>query len=331
MDSDIKIFAGSSGKEFAERMCKYLGVQLGKTSVRIFSEGNTYVRVEEHVRDQDVYLVLPIGTDPNNEFVELLFWMDAFKRSGARYVTAIVPYFSYAKGDKKDESRVSIRARVCAECIELAGADRLVTMDLHAAQIQGFFKKPVDHLYARPLLAKYLRSIISDNTVVVSPDAGFAKNARKFAALLGTDFAIGDKTRISHDENAEIMEIIGEVSGKEAVIVDDFSISGGTIADTARMLRKKGAKRIIACLSHLPLSSKGVDTIMRSDIDLVISTDSINNPRVNECPKIKIISVAPLFAEVVKRMQRKESISALIDNIPDEVYNSSIQLITRFP
>jgi ribose-phosphate pyrophosphokinase len=328
MDSDIKIFAGSSGKEFAERMCKYLGVPLGKTSVTIFSEGNTYVRVEEHVRDQDVYLVLPIGTDPNNEFVELLFWMDAFKRSGARYVTAIVPYFSYAKGDKKDESRVSIRARVCAECIELAGADRLITMDLHAAQIQGFFKKPVDHLYARPLLARYIRSIISDNAVVVSPDAGFAKNARKFAAVLGTDFAVGDKTRIAHDENAEIMEIIGEVSGKEAIIVDDFSISGGTISDTARMLKIKGAKRIIACLSHLPLSSKGVDSIMKSEIDLVISTDSINNPRIKKCPKIKVISVAPLFAEVVKRMQCKESIGGLIDNIPDEVYNSSIHLIS---
>jgi ribose-phosphate pyrophosphokinase len=324
MNSEIKIFAGSSGREFAERMCKYLGIVPGKTSVRNFSEGNTYVRVEEHVRDEDVYLVLPIGLDPNNEFVELLFWLDAFKRSGARYVTAIVPYFSYAKGDKKDESRVSIRARVCAECIELAGADRLITMDLHAAQIQGFFKKPVDHLYARPLFAKYLKSVISDNAVVVSPDSGFAKNARKFASVLGSGLAIGDKTRTAHDENAEIMEIIGDVSGKEAVIVDDFSISGGTIVGTARMLKKKGARRIIACLSHMPLSAKGVKAISESDIDMVIATDSINNPLVKECSKIKIISVAPLFAEVVRRMQMKVSISALIDNIPDEVYNASI-------
>ena len=324
MDSDIKIFAGSSGKEFSERMCKYLGITLGKTSVRTFSDGNTYVRIEEHVRDEDVYLVLPIGLDPSNEFVELLFWMDAFKRSGARYVTAIVPYFSYAKGDKKDESRVSIRARVCAECIELAGADRVITMDLHAAQIQGFFKKPVDHLYASPLLAKHIKAIMSANTVVVSPDAGFVKNARKFAAKLGVDFAIGDKTRIAHDENAEIMEIIGEVSGKDAVIIDDFSISGGTIVETARILKKRGAKNIIACLSHLPLSSKGVDAIEKSDISIVISTDSINNPRVKRSSKIKIISVAPLFAEVVKRMHRKESIGDLIDNIPEEVFKASV-------
>ena len=216
---------------------------------------------------------------------------------------------------------------MCAECIELAGADRVITMDLHAAQIQGFFKKPVDHLYASPLLAKYIKSIMSDNTVVVSPDAGFVKNARKFAARLGVDFAIGNKTRIGHDENAEIIEIIGDVSGKEAVIVDDFSISAGTIVETARMLKKRGAKSIIACLSHLPLSLKGVDAIEKSDISMVISTDSINNPRVQGSSKIKIISVAPLFAEVVRRMHRKESISDLIDNIPEEVFRASVSYL----
>ena len=324
MNSDIKIFAGSSGKEFAGRMCHYLGINIGKTEVITFSEGNTYVRIEEHVRDEEVYLVLPIGLDPNNEFVELLFWLDAFKRSGARYVTAIVPYFSYAKGDKKDESRVSIRARVCAECIELAGADRVITMDLHAAQIQGFFKKPVDHLFASPLLAKYVKSIMSDSTVVVSPDAGFAKNARKFASMLEVDFAIGDKSRIDHNEKVEIMEIIGNVDKKDAVIIDDFSISGGTIVETAKMLKKRGARSVIACLSHIPLSDKGVDAIERSEISRVFSTDSIYNPRVKKCSKIKVISVAPLFAEVVKRMQNRESIGDLIDNIPEEVFKASI-------
>lgn len=324
MNSDIRIFAGSSGKEFADRMCQYLGIERGKTEVINFSEGNTYVRIEEHVRDEEVYLVQPIGLNPDKEFVELLFWMDAFKRSGARYVTSIIPYFGYAKGDKKDESRVSIRARVCAECIELTGADRVITMDLHAAQIQGFFKKPVDHLSARPLLAKYLKSLMSENTVVVSPDAGFAKNARKFALKLGVDFAIGDKTRLGHDENAEIMEIIGEVSGKDAIIVDDFSISGGTIVEAAKILKKKGAKRIMACLSHLPLSEKGIVAIENSVIDLVVSTDSLSNEQVKKSSKIKVISVAPLFAEVVQRMQNRQSISDLIDTIPDEVYNAAI-------
>ncbi len=221
--------------------------------------------------------------------------MDAFKRSGARYVTAIVPYFSYAKGDKKDESRVSIRARVCAECIELAGADRVITMDLHAAQIQGFFKKPVDHLFAGPLLARYLKTIIPDNTVVVSPDAGFAKNARKFAAKLGVDFAVGDKIRPAHDENAEIMQIIGDVSGKDAVIIDDFILSGGTIIETAKILKKRGAKSIIACLSHIPLSEKGVEAIKKSDISMVLSTDSINNPRCKEICQNKNNICSPII------------------------------------
>lgn len=324
MDTEIKIFAGSSGKPFADRMCQYLGIETGKTNIISFSEGNTYVKIEEHVRDKEVYLVQPIGLDANNELVELLFWMDAFRRSGARYVTAVIPYFSYAKGDKKDEPRVSIRARVCAECIELAGADRIIMMDLHAAQVQGFFKKPVDHLIARPLLARYLKSIMSENTVVVSPDAGFAKDARKFAAKLQVPFAIGDKVRFAHDENAEIMEIIGDVDGKDAIIVDDFSISAGTVIETAKMLKKRGARSVMACFSHIPLSEKGVAAIENSDISLVISTDSVFNVRVKKSSKIKVISVAPLFGEVVRRMHYKLSISDLIENIPDYVYFASI-------
>jgi len=324
MNSDIKIFAGSSGKDFAGRMCSYLGVELGKTEVINFSDGNIYVKIEEHVRDEEVYLVQPIGLKPNNEFVEILFWMDAFKRSGARYVTAIIPYFSYAKGDKKDESRVSIRARVCAECIELAGADRVITMDLHAAQIQGFFKKPVDHLFARPLLSKYLQSYLTGETVVVSPDAGFAKNARNFAKSLGISLAIGDKTRDNHDENAEVLEIIGEVSGKDAIIVDDFTISAGTVVEAANVLKKKGAKNIIACFSHIPLTDKGVDAIEKSDISLVISTDSITNSRISRSSKIRLISVAPLFAEVVNRMHNRRSIGDLLDDIPDTIFNASL-------
>jgi ribose-phosphate pyrophosphokinase len=324
MDTEINIFAGSSGKIFAERMCKYLGILQGKTEVMVFSDGNTYVKIGEHVRGKEIYIVQPIGQNANNEFVELLFWLDAFKRSGASYVTAIVPYFSYAKGDKKDESRVSIRARVCADCIEIAGADRIITMDLHAAQVQGFFKKPVDHLYARPLFAKYLKSFISRNSVVVSPDAGFAKDARKFAAKLELPVAIGDKTRFGNDENAELLELIGDVSGKDAIIVDDFSISGGTATKVAQLLKQRGAKKIIACFSHLPISEKGVEAIEKSDIDMVISTDSLENLRLKKSNKIKIISVAPLFAEAIKRMQKRESISDLFDDISDEMLQSAV-------
>jgi ribose-phosphate pyrophosphokinase len=326
MDSEINIFAGSSGRSFAERMCKYLGVTLGKTETIVFSEGNTYVKIGDHVRGKEVYLVLPIGQDANNDFVELLFWMDAFKRSGASYVTAIIPYFSYAKGDKKDEPRVSIRARVCAECIELAGADRVIVMDLHSAQIQGFFKIPVDHLFACPIFTSYLKTIISKNSVVVSPDAGFAKSARKFAAKLELPVAIGDKTRYGHDEKAELLELIGDVSGKDAIILDDFSISGGTIVNLAELLKKRGANKIIACLSHLPLSDKGIMAIEQSEISLVISTDSLENSRIQNSDKFKIISVAPLFAECVKRMQMRESISELFEEISYEMLQASLEL-----
>ena len=211
-DGTIKIFAGSASKEFAAQMCDYLGSPMGKCTTHIFSEGNTFVRIDESIRDKDVYFVQTLGLDPNNEFTELLFFLDAFKRASANSVTAIIPYFSYAKGDKKDEPRVSIRGRVCAECIELAGADRVVTMDLHAAQVQGFFKKPVDHLYAQDLLCAYARylGIVDDNLVVVSPDAGSAKRARMMANELGCAVAIGDKTRTGHDENAKVLEIIGD-------------------------------------------------------------------------------------------------------------------------
>ena len=311
MEPEISIFAGTAGKAFAEKMCRYLNVPLGKTEVIHFSEGNTYVKIGEHVRSKEIYLVQPIGQDANNDFVELLFWLDAFKRAGAGYVTAVMPYFSYAKGDKKDEPRVSIRARVCAECIELEGADRVITMDLHAPQIQGFFKKPVDNLFAQPVLADYLRNHLPENAVIVSPDSGSAKRARKFSEELNLPVAIGDKTRRGNDEQAEILDIVGNVAGKNAVIVDDFSISGGTIVNLAAELKKRGAGDIIACLSHVPLSIKGVKAIEESCLRTVISTDSLYNPNTDGMKKLQIVSVAPLFAEAVKRMQMRESINDL--------------------
>ena len=201
----IKIFAGSTGGAFAKKMCKYLGTDLGKSEVIHFSDGNIFVRIQETVRDHDVYLIQPIGLDPNNELVEILFWIDAFKRASASSITVIIPYFGYAKGDKKDEPRVSIRARVCADCIETAGADRVITMDLHSPQVQGFFRIPMDHLYSLPILCEVVKGMgLSENLVVISPDAGFAKTARKYADYLGTPVAIGDKTRVAHDEKARV-------------------------------------------------------------------------------------------------------------------------------
>lgn len=316
---NIKIFAGSSGADFAKKMCKYLDAELGASEVIHFSDGNVFIRIKETVRDKDVYVVLPIGLDPNNELVELLFWMDSFKRASANSVTAIIPYFGYAKGDKKDEPRVSIRARVCADCLEVSGADRIITMDLHSPQVQGFFKIPVDHLLSLPILCEFIKGLNIDDLVVVSPDAGFAKMARKYADYLGAPVAIGDKTRSGHDENAHILELIGNVEGKNCLIVDDFSISGGTLIDVAKMLKSRGANRIFACLAHTMLREKGVKAIMDSPIEYVISTDSVENPYVKDNEKFLIVSVAPLFAEAVYRIHERESVSTLFSSVPTSV------------
>lgn len=324
--SDIRIFAGSSGKDFAERMCSYLGIALRPSEAIVFSEGNTYVKIGEHVRDEEVYLVQPIGARgrANDDFAELLFWMDAFKRSGAKYVTAVVPYLSYAKGDKKDEPRVSIRARVVAESVELAGADRIVIMDLHAPQIQGFFKRPVDHLLARPLLAAYVGSLGLEDLVVVAPDAGYAKNARKFAACLGLPVAIADKARSCHDERAQILDVMGAVKGMNAMIVDDFSISGGTVAELAAALKRKGARRVYACLTHLPLSEAGAARIMESDIEYLIATDTVPQRAPLDPGRFRIVSAAPLFAEAVRRMQERRAIGDLMEELPQGMLEASV-------
>src|SRR5205809_2729233 len=227
---EMLVFAGSCSRCLTARICDYLHNPQGKNETLHFSDGNTFVRILENVRGRRVYLVQSTVFPTNDNFMELLFWIDAFKRAGTETVTVIIPYFSYAKGDKKDEPRVSIRGRVCADAIEVAGADRVVTMDLHAPQIQGFFHLPVDNLYALPILCAEIVRKQLPNLVVVSPDTGFAKHARKYASFLGTSIAIADKQRKAHDERAEILEILGDVQGKTALIVDDFTIYGGSLA-----------------------------------------------------------------------------------------------------
>jgi len=307
----IKIFAGRTSIPFAKKMCDYLGVELGQAQTLTFTEGNTFVRILERVRDKDVYIVQTIGLNPNDEFMELLFWIDAFKRSSAGSVTAIIPYFSYAKGDKKDEPRVSIRARVCADCLEVTGVDRIITMDLHSPQIQGFFKKPVDHLYGMHILCDYIKSKNIDNMVVVSPDEGFAKNARNYAKNLKVSVAIGDKTRTGHNEKAEILDIMGDYKGKNAVIVDDFTISCGTLVKTAEHLKANGALKIYACVSHALLNEKGLSALEESPIEELIITDTVENTLAFSHPKVKVASAAPLFAKAVDIIHNKDSLSQL--------------------
>ncbi len=319
MKDSIKIFAGSSGEDFASEICHYLGVPLAKSDIFNFSEGNTFVRIGETVRGEECYLVQSIGMNPNDEFVEILFWIDAFKRASAKSITVIMPFFSYAKADKKDEPRVSIRARVCADCIEVVGVDRIVTMDLHSPQIQGFFSKPVDNLTAHPVFVEMINELGLDDYVVVSPDAGYAKEARKISKLLGVDTVIGDKTRVDHSENAEILELIGSVDSRDCVIVDDFTLSGGTIIELAKELKKRGAKKVYACLSHVMLTGKALKKLEESEIDMLFTTDTVYNPYIKNSSKIRVISVAPLFAETIKRIHSHDSVSLMFDRLPEEV------------
>ncbi len=311
--SEIRIFAGSAGIDFAKKICTYLDLEIGKSYSKTFSDGNTFVKIDEPVRDKDVYIVQPVGINSNNDFMELLFWVDAFKRASADSVTVIMPYFSYAKSDKKDEPRVSIRARVCADAIEVTGADRIITMDLHSAQIQGFFKIPVDHLYARPVFCDYIKNRKLENFVIASPDAGFVKNARKYSSYLGVSMVIGDKQRTDNDERAEILEIIGNVNGKNVVIVDDFTTTCRTLSNLAAALKEHGALDIYACVSHSVIQRLGLEELERSCIKQLIVTDSICNPAAANHPRIVTLSVAPLFAEVIKRIHNRESISNLFD------------------
>jgi ribose-phosphate pyrophosphokinase len=311
MVDDILVFGGSGSPKLTRKICEYLHVQPGAGEVIRFSDGNLFVRVKENVRGRRVYIVQATVFPANDNFMELLFWIDALKRASAESVTAVIPYFSYAKGDKKDEPRVSIRARVCADAIEAAGADRVVMMDLHAPQIQGFFRIPVDDLYALPALCDEIVRKQLPDLVVVSPDVGFAKQARKYASFLGTSIAIGDKQRKAHNERAEVLEIIGEVRGKTALLVDDFTISAGTLGEAADKLIERGAKAVYAAVSHGVFSEGSMERLNRSPIQRLLVTDSIETQPVTFSDKVEVVSVAPLFGEAIRRIHNRESVSIL--------------------
>jgi ribose-phosphate pyrophosphokinase len=308
---DMMVFSGSGSRKLTTRICDYLRITPGKNETLHFSDGNTFVRILENVRGRRVYLVQSTVFPANDNFMELLFWIDAFMRAGTESVTVIIPYFSYAKGDKKDEPRVSIRARVCADAIEIAGANRVVTMDLHAPQIQGFFHLPVDNLYALPVLVDRISAEELKDMVIVSPDVGFAKQARRYASSLGVNLAIADKERMAHDEKAAILQIIGDVEGKTAVVIDDFTISGGTLASVSVKLMEQGAREVYAAVTHGVLSEGSVEKIDASPIKKLLITDTVENQPVQFSDKIEVVSVAPLFGEAIKRIHNRESISEM--------------------
>jgi ribose-phosphate pyrophosphokinase len=313
VDDELLLFAGSASPRLAQAIATYLGCGVGASETLRFSEGNLFVRVGENVRGRDVFLVQGTAFPANDNFMELLFWIDALKRASAASVTAVIPYFSYAKGDKKDEPRVSIRARVCADAIEAAGADRVVTLDLHAPQVQGFFRIPVDDLYSLPVLCDAIAAKDLGDLVVVAPDAGFAKKAREWANRLQAPTAIADKRRVDHTESAEIVELIGSVEGRTALIVDDFTISAGTLVDAARVLIERGATSVYAAVSHGLLAGDATERLEASPIERLFMTDSVETQPVPLSPKVEVVSVAGLFGEAIRRIARRESISVLFE------------------
>lgn len=311
---DIMVFAGSGSGRLTEAICCQLGIRRGKGEVIYFSEGTLFVRILENVRGMQVYLVQSTAYPANDTFMELLFWIDAFKRASAESVTVVMPYFAYAKGDKKDEPRVSIRARVCADAIEAAGAVRVVTMDLHAPQIQGFFKIPVDDLYGMDVLCERVKQKAFQNLVVVSPDAGFTKKARAYALRLEASLAIGEKERKGHNENASALEIIGDVAGKTALLVDDVILSGGTLVSMAERLLAEGAREVYAAVTHAAISNITVKRLEVSPIKTLFVTDTIETQPVAMPDCIEKVTVAPLFAEAIRRIHARESVSVLFAN-----------------
>jgi ribose-phosphate pyrophosphokinase len=311
MSEELLLFAGSASRKLGGAIAHYLDCPLGQSETLKFSEGNLFVRVLENVRGRDVYVVQATGFPANDNFMELLFWIDAFKRASAASVTAVMPYFSYAKGDKKDEPRVSIRARVCADAIEAAGVDRVITLDLHAPQVQGFFKVPVDDLYALPVLCDAIAAKGLTDMVVVAPDAGFAKKARQWSERLDAPLAIADKRRVDHSESAEIIDLIGSVEGRTALIVDDFTISAGTLVDASRVLMERGAKSVYAVVSHGLLTESAMARLDASPIQRLFMTDSVETQPAALSEKVEVISVAGLFGEAIRRIAHRESVSVL--------------------
>jgi ribose-phosphate pyrophosphokinase len=310
-DDDFIVFGGSANPLLTKEICGHLGAEPGLGEVIQFSDGNLFVRIGQNVRGRHVYLVQSTVFPTNDNFMELLFWLDAFRRASAASVTAIIPYFSYAKGDKKDEPRVSIRARVCTQSIEMAGANRVVMMDLHAPQIQGFFGIPVDDLYAIPVLVDAVRDLDLTDLVVVSPDAGFAKKARMYAKRLSAPMAIADKERVDHTETAKVVDLIGDVNGKHALIVDDSTITAGTLVEVAECLTDRGARSVHAVVTHGVFTGDAMARLDASPILKLLCTDTVENQPVELSPKVQVVSVAPLFAEAIRRIHQRESISVL--------------------
>jgi ribose-phosphate pyrophosphokinase len=309
----LKVFTGRSHPSLAQEICAMLGVSTGHVSLYSFSDGENYVQIDENVRGADVFVIQPTSPPVNDNLMELLIMLDAFKRSSARRVTAVLPYYGYARQDRKDKPRVPITSKLVADLITAAGADRVLTLDLHASQIQGFFNIPVDHLFAAPVIVRHLKTLELPDLTIVSPDAGGVERARAYAKRLGATLAIIDKRRVAANQT-EVMNIIGDVDGRNVFVVDDIIDTGGTLIHTVEALFSKGAKSISAACTHAVLSGPAISRINNSRLDLVITTNSMPTAdKEADCSRLKTLSIAELLAEAIKRIHNEDSVSSLFE------------------
>lgn len=307
--NDFILFAGSSNLPLAQKIAKNLGKELGILESKRFSDGEIWVKYGENIRGREIFIIQSTNP-PADNVLELLIMIDAAKRASAKRITAVIPYFGYSRQDRKDQPRVSITAKLMANLITEAGADRVITMDLHASQIQGFFDIPFDHLYGSSIFLKYVKEL-SDNLAVVSPDVGGIKVARAYSKMLHSGLIVIDKRRLSHNQ-AEVMNIIGDADGKDILLVDDLIDTAGTFVGAIKELKKKGAKKIFGAVSHPMLSGTAVERLNQSDLDMLFVTDSIKIDD-NLSAKIKVITASELFAEALIRTYNNESISSLFN------------------
>jgi ribose-phosphate pyrophosphokinase len=307
----IRVFSGNANIALASKICQHLGVSLGKANVTTFSDGETRVEINENVRGMDVFIIQSTCPPVNINCMELLIMIDAMKRASADRITTVIPYYGYGRQDRKVAPRAPITAKLLADLITSAGANRVLSMDLHAGQIQGFFNIPVDNLFATPVLFDYMKKTYIDNTVVVSPDTGGVERARAFGKRLGASLAIIDKRREGPNE-AEVMNIIGNVKGKRVIILDDMIDTAGTVVQAAKAMKEAGALEVSICCTHPVLSGPALERIEGSDIKEVIVTDTIPlNDRAKNCKKIKVLSVSGILGEAVRRIYYNDSVSSL--------------------
>ena len=309
----FEIYHGNSNPELARKIARWLGTECGKAEVFQFANENIFVKILDNVREKDIFLVQPTSHPVNQSIMELLIMIDAFKRASAGRITAVIPFYAYGRSDKKDQPRVPITARLIADMITVAGADRVLSMDLHQGQIQGFFNIPVDELTAVHLLSRYFIDKHLEDCVVVT-DLGFAKRARTFAELVDAPLAIIEKRRVGNLDRAELMNVIGDVRGKRAIIVDDEIDTGGTLIEVVRALEREGVTEMYACATHGVLSDPATERIRDSALREVVITDSIPLPPSRRLAKLTVLSVAPLIGEAIRRIHRGESVGALFSS-----------------